>query len=343
MRGVAALGIVIYHVPSLAAVLPVSSAYLAVDLFFVLSGFVIAHAYGEKLKGQWSALQFMKVRLIRLWPLYVLGILIAAATTLAPVMSGHAPVMSWGGYAKATVTGILFLPTWPDHAWLPLYPLNIPAWSLLIELVANLVAALVWRRLSDRWLGAIIAVGAISVIFTSSLGTGLGDEGWRWSTVGGGLARVLFAFPAGIALYRAKDRFARLGLHPLALALGIALCFTVNVGGPLRVLYDLAAVLLYCPALVASGSASRPWKGAAPAFLMAGQLSYGIYVLHVPLWSLAAAACGLFGRRGWSDQAWFAFLFVIGVLVFAWIAGKLYDAPLRGWLNGRRKPIPAIA
>src|SRR5689334_1177120 len=79
MRGVAALGVVLYHLGGLGGAVPQPGGYLAVDLFFMLSGFVISHAYGAKLSAAWSPMQFMTVRLIRLWPLHLLGFLVTAA------------------------------------------------------------------------------------------------------------------------------------------------------------------------------------------------------------------------------------------------------------------------
>ena len=338
MRGIAALAVVIYHVPSLKAVVPVASAPLAVDLFFLLSGFVISHAYGQKLAAGWSTLDFMRVRLIRLWPLHMLALAAAAAVAMVPVISGSPPVMGWTPYAAALPTAVFFLPTWPFSADTPLFPLNIPVWSLFFELISNLAAVLIWRRLGNRLLAVIIGVSAVAltVLF---LATGDLDQGTVWGTLPGGLARVMFSFFLGVALYRMRARFSKFAVHPLILAAVMIALLAPNLAGSARGAYGLVAVLVICPLLVAAGSASKPWTGAAPFFLLAGQVSYALYVLHTPGWDILGAMVGLatHQREAWQANPLLGVAFLALILPAAWIAATYFDAPVRRFLTGARK------
>lgn len=326
-----------FHMGGLCGIIPVSSAYLAVDLFFLLSGFVISHAYGQKLSEQWSVVRFMTVRLIRLWPLHLLGIVVAGIVVLASLIAGTAENGGWTYYGAAAATAPLFLPTFPFSADTPLFPLNVPAWSLFIELIANLVAALVWRRLSNLVLGCIVGLSALGLIALSFGQDGL-DQGALWGELPGGMIRVGFSFFLGIAFYRLRDHFAKLAVHPLVLAVAVAALFMPNLSGTARSLYDVLAVLVVCPLLVAAGSASQPWRGGTALFLLAGQISYALYVLHAPGADVAALALGILHHRDWwaSPIARTAFLFPL--LLGCWVAMKIYDEPVRAFLTARFRP-----
>jgi peptidoglycan/LPS O-acetylase OafA/YrhL len=74
MRGVAAMGVVLYHLSQMLSLHLFRAGYLAVDIFFCLSGFVIAHAYERRLLGGLSPLRFAAIRFARFFPLIALGI-----------------------------------------------------------------------------------------------------------------------------------------------------------------------------------------------------------------------------------------------------------------------------
>ncbi len=136
LRGIAALAVVCFHRRE--GRFP--SAYLAVDLFYVMSGFVLAYAYDSRFAAGLSWRRFMAQRLIRLWPLYALGVII---TLVSAVLAGDQKA-----WAQAPLQ-FLFLPAQPgpDHA--PLYPLNLPAWSLMFELAINFVWAVFGARCAE--------------------------------------------------------------------------------------------------------------------------------------------------------------------------------------------------
>src|SRR5262249_19215172 len=142
-------------------------AYLAVDVFFALSGFVLAHSYERKLLTDLSLVGFMRIRLRRLYPLYFLALVVGGLIAL-----GRGEDVT-----AAFTTGLLFLPAPQGDV---LFPLNVPAWSLFFELVINFAYALTIRFLTNRALGVIIAAGAVAVV-ALALSYGGMDVGWGWA------------------------------------------------------------------------------------------------------------------------------------------------------------------
>lgn len=331
LRGVAALAVLLLHTnywlwPGLAR-----SAYLAVDFFFVLSGFVVAHAYDGKLERGLPVAQFLKLRMVRIYPLHLAGLLIAAVA-LAPA-DFHLPAVT---VAVALVLGGLFLP-WPfasspDH----LFPLNPPAWSLFFEVLANLAYGLTHRWLSQRVLVAMLAGAGTALCFKAAV-TGTIDGGVRWTSFEAGLARVFFSFPLGVLLYRGRASIpASLGAWgpwpPLAVLL--VLCLP-TIPEPWRAVYDLAFVTVLAPLLVAAGTQASPSAAARPVFLALGAISFPLYVLHEPLrpWLLAAAE-----RVGLKGPA-VGLAYLMAIVGIAWLAAPL-DAAVRRRLLGRsRRPV----
>lgn len=125
IRGIAALMIVLHHTGYYFSGLPFARSYLAVDLFFVLSGFVIAEAYSTRLKDGLSCFEFMRIRIIRLYPLYLLGTLLGIIH-IAGVMMGGNNSENWTVFELliTAAVAILMLPTPINQT---LYPLNGPS------------------------------------------------------------------------------------------------------------------------------------------------------------------------------------------------------------------------
>src|SRR5271156_4262478 len=163
LRGSAAILIVIFHVfnYSFGWDTPLSlmhHAYLAVDFFFGLSGFVVAYAYDDRWT-QMSTLQFFRIRLIRLHPLVLIG---ATLGLLGYLLDPFSKTMNRGPLSMvllAYLTSLLLLPSPPvagRHN--ESQALNGPAWSLTQEYLANIAYALIFRKLRAVTLGIIFAV-----------------------------------------------------------------------------------------------------------------------------------------------------------------------------------------
>lgn len=333
MRGLAALAVITDHVPSafMTALLP--GRYLAVDFFFVLSGFVLAHVYAERLKSKMSLGQFMRVRVVRLYPLYILGTLAGAVLALISALKG------WGDTSALQVaTSMLFalflIPCPPMFSMWPNapFPLNGPAWSLFFELLINVVFAFVARWLTPRLCLVFMAIGGVLLVPTA-FGFGQLDGGFAWSNFIAGFPRVTFGFFTGVWLYliRAHDRMPTLPTWAAYLAL--AAVFMIPGEGVWRALVDLLAALVIFPVLVATSANARASGWTLRASTFVGLTSYGVYILHVPLW-------------GWLSLAMDRFDLVlpgaVNVLIVALLAMSaaavlhvIYDKPLRRRLSGK--------
>lgn len=351
LRGVAALIVVAFHLfEAYAENNPqkqiINHGYLAVDFFFLLSGFVVAYAYDDRW-SRMSALGFFKRRLIRLQPMVILGSLIGAALFAFQDYSifPKYPSASTFHVLVVMVLGFVMIPL-PKSAdvrgWDEIYPLNGPAWSLFYEYVANALYALGVRKLSNRSLGVLVALSAIALIYLAVLGP-RGDliGGWALDPSGIqiGLSRVMFPFFAGVLLMRLGGRLQ----VPCAFAISsalltVALCLP-RFGGTdhlwINGLYDAGCVILLFPLIVAIGAGERMADGASVRIArFFGALSYPLYITHYPL---------IYIYTGWvvdhKISAMQGALVGVGVLVAAVTLASacltLYDEPVRRRLATR--------
>jgi peptidoglycan/LPS O-acetylase OafA/YrhL len=317
---------------------------LAVDLFFVLSGFVVAHAYlGRLEQGAMSGARLVRVRLIRFYPLYLLGFALGAMDVIGGMLAGRASDdAGWLSFWP----NLFFLPVAPGVAP-AFFPLNPPAWSLLAEFLINVVFAFAWTRLGLRTLGAVVGVGAIAVIACSFAYGGL-EAGWGWSTWPALIARVSFGFPLGVLLYRLHQRGLRApAISGLLLSslLGVLL-LTVRASGVAEAVFDAFVVVVCAPLVVWLGASARSGAVGAMAARFSARVSFAVYAIHYPLLLIVlgvdAKTVRLLGAHPLLDGA-----FLIGLtLCAAWVADAFYDRPLGALLSKtfvRKKPLGAGA
>lgn len=312
LRGLAALLVLAYHARGLA--LPreiLSHGYLAVDLFFVISGFVLARAYDGAL-ADGAGCAFMLKRLKRLYPMAALGLFLGATLWL---IGGKDPA----SVALLLSLGLLFV---PFTAGRDVFPLNGPQWSLMWELASNLVYALVAPWLSTRRLVALVLVGAAAhITLVISQGTGsLGPEGGAWWM---GAPRAVYGFFAGVLAARLV--MAGRSLVPAAPIVPILAVVVLTLTPPVpetgRAVFDLFAGLVLFPAIVASAAQATVGR-LRPALDALAGLSYALYALHIPVvmglaevtrtmpdgnvrWSLNALAFPLALGLAWAAHRWF--------------------------------------
>ena len=351
LRGVAALMVVAFHLfEAYSGGSPhkqiINHGYLAVDFFFLLSGFVVAYAYVDRWGGM-SQWQFYKRRLVRLQPMIVIGGLIGAALLAfqhSPMFPKLETVTTW------QVIGVLLLsfvmiplrPSAEIRGWGEIYPLNGPQWSLFYEYVANILYAVGLRKLSNRWLGALVALSALALIGLLVLGP-RGDVigGWALDAKGIhiGLTRVMFPFFAGVLLMRLGKRIKVRHGFAVCSVLLIAALSLPRFGGTERLwvngLYEAACVILLFPLIVAIGAGEKDVDG--PSLRIArffGDLSYPLYITHYPL--IYVYTAWVVDHKIPAAQG-----ALVGVGVFAaavaiaWACLKLYDEPARRWLAGK--------
>lgn len=333
MRGVAALLVLSHHTEIYwGAKLSTNHSYLAVDLFFILSGFVISHAYAQKLRdGRLSGARFMAIRWIRLWPLLVLGAVIGAAWNVANHAFGIGTVL------PALALMAFFLPfRLPGSDGL--FRLNDPSWSLFFEMVVNALYALVQPWLSDGRLKALVLCSGLGVVVVAFYCGSL-DVGYTWSgrSLGGGLVRAVYGIFLGAWLHRCHvarpadgKGLDRIGPWPLMVALTILL--TVPGDDQFDVVFDLISVLLVLPLCVYLGARVRVDERSARMFSFLGLLSYPLYVLHRPLSEMLAGPLGTplvaYAPLGGT-------MLVVVLVGVALLLDRFYDQPLRRFLSQR--------
>lgn len=331
LRGVAALAVLVLHIPTLAGLVP--HGYLAVDLFYIMSGFVVAHAYEARLKDGWPAGSFLRARIVRLWPLYLLGTAIGAGVLAGAVDDA----VGFAALGLLLAAAMLMIPT-PLDAESQVFVLNPPAWSLFFEMVANIIYAVVARNLGTRTLKLVVACGAAAVLIAFLLAE-KGSVGQHGHSLPGGLARIAFGFPLGLLLHRiwAGGRLAIRWPAALIVAAFIAVVAAPDLGRWNGVL-DAAIVLGVLPFIAAAAVTARLSPGLEKAAAFAAAMSYPLYILHGPI---------LRAFETWMAPTPLAYgLGGTASLVAAFVAARWFDRPARallGRLMQQRRPAPLTA
>lgn len=324
MRGVAAVSVVLYHAVNLLHIQIFPRGYLAVDLFFMLSGFVIAHAYDNRIAGGLGWREFAKIRIIRFYPLYLAGILLGTVRELALILTHNHYAFTTAQLGIAIATALLFLPFPTKERNYNLFSMNIPSWSLMYELLINVAYAMLFHKLSNRALSIIIALSG-SALVALIFRFGSANLGALSTDAIGGIARTIFSFSAGLLIYRLNIRTREV---PAALLLIVlTLCFMAPEF--FGYYYDLLFILILSPALVITGASTEPSPAALKTFIYLGVISFPIYAVHRPLLELGAAAATLAHLPGPVVGA----ACIIGLLILCPFLDRWYDRPFRTVLS----------
>lgn len=362
LRGVAALVVVVFH--CFETYIPVfgtqhvNHGYLAVDFFFVLSGFVIGYAYDDRW-GRMTTWGFFKRRLMRLQPMVIAGTLFGACLFFFseggfPLVGQTSPWM----FMLCLVMGLLMIPapTGLDiRGWGETNSFNGANWSLTFEYVGNVLYAFVFRRLATPVL-AVLCAGCL--FFTLDMTMGWDVFGFfpapKYDVIGGwsltpaqmyvGAGRLLYPFLCGLLLSRfltsrgGSPVVVRGGFWWASLLL-VVLFAVPQVGGRPGVadgLYQFLAIAVAFPlvVLVGAGSKTTGARGSKVCSLL-GDISYPLYITHYPL---------MYAQMAWvaahpDAPAWHHVALNVGIVVVAlgvaWASLKLYDEPVRAWLRGK--------
>jgi peptidoglycan/LPS O-acetylase OafA/YrhL len=318
LRGVAALSVLMLHIEHPSFRMPVAT-YTAVDLFFLISGFVIAQAYEGRIVT-FGVLAFLRARLIRLYPMLLVGLLILPAYLVAVFARyGVSPATPWQVLGSLGAS-LLFLPSHlpASRLWdaTMLFPLDGPMWSLMLEMWVNLAYALLLPWLSRRALAFIVLVAGAALV-AARLHLGGVDLGWGWPNAWGGAPRATFSFFLGVLIFRLK--IPRPAVPPWLVLAAIPALFCAP---------PILAVLVGFP-LVLIAATSADTRDARVMTAM-GALSYPLYVIHLPLlywvrWLLPLR---------WPEWASVSASLALVVLC-AFGVLKLWDEPVRRWLSRR--------
>ena len=351
LRGVAALMVVAFHVLETynggnRFNQVINHGYLAVDFFFLLSGFVVAYAYDDRW-GKMTHWDFYKRRLIRLQPMVVMGSLIGAALFYFQ-SSGTFPLISatpvWR-MLLVMVVGFTLIPLRPSmdiRGWQEMHPLNGPAWSLFFEYVANILYALVVRKFSNKALAVFVILAACLLIHYTVTGPS-GDVigGWSLDDVGlnVGFTRLLYPFFAGVLLSRIGRLIHIKWAFAVCSVLIIVALSVPRIGGAANLwmngLYESFCIIIVFPLIVSIGAGgSFTGKYAVKACTFLGGISYPLYITHYPLIYVYVAWVSN-NKVPMGHGLLVGLLLYITAISIAYACLKLYDEPVREWLRKR--------
>ena len=361
LRFVAAMHVVLFHtaMPYLAGAPGwlrgfVGNGFVGVSLFFVLSGFILAYNYldgeGEN-EGRVRARPFWAARFARVYPVYLLGLLLALPFFALEMAKRSGEVLAWFGAAVVAVPGLV-------QAWLPHTTLvwNGPGWSLSAEaffyLVFPLLAVPV-TRLGRRGL-AVLFVAAWALTFVAPLlywladpdrlGVGAHQYITPWLNVVKFNPVVRFPeFLMGVALGRAYVLHRRGGAVPgringvIALAVSAGIVATLCLGDRLPYVFLHNGLLAPAfAALVWTLAAGRGVLGkafAGPTLGLLGESSYALYVLHLPLSTLLLSAWKAAGLGAGSPQ--YLALYLVFSVALSVVVLRRVEEPARRALRRR--------
>lgn len=334
LRGVAALWVVTFHFLEMViwdySKLWLGHAWLAVDFFFCLSGFVMGYAYDGRIE-QLGLMQFFKARLIRLHPMVMMG------SVLGLIAFCVSPYGGTAGYSPARIAliftaSMLMVPygTMPGRGR-ALFGLNAPTWSLFWEYVANIAFGTVLHRLHRNVLLAISIAAAVALCWVGQIEGNL-PGGWNATTWWVGGVRIIFSFTAGLLVYRLNWRpRTQLGFGGLGLLLTLALVMPYATGGWVR---EVIVIVFFFPLLVALGAGTVLTPRMERLSRFSGDLSYPLYMTHyavIWIWAdfsgkqrLAGARLGLWVVAG-----------VVAMVLLSYLVMEFYDKPFRKWLRAR--------
>jgi len=343
LRGSAAFLIVVFHLFNYSFNFHgpwalVKHAYLAVDFFFALSGFVVAYAYDDRW-GKMTTLQFFRIRLIRLHPLVLLGATLGLLFYLFDPFGkamNHTPALM---LLLTYILSLLLLPSLPTGGRPnETQALNGPAWSLMQEYLGNIAYALILRRLRTTVLTLVFLLAGAALFWVANEKGSL-DGGWGYPEMWMAPLRLTASFVMGLWLYRIHDHvhFPKVGL--LLLSIVLVICFQMpvfsKVGGlSLNGLYDAACVLFLFPLIILCGAHSNAGVGMINLCKFSGRLSYPLYITHIGFVYVLA-------NYSWTHHPSVGFtvgwiLLLLPTVTFvAWVALKFYDEPVRAMLTRR--------
>ncbi len=326
LRGVAAICVMVFHRSEwFGPRFLMPGAYLAVDFFFILSGFVIGHAYADRMGGELGFGPYFQRRLIRLLPMTVVGALLGAVVFFIDHRGRNL-----GHLLLDTVATMLTLPTpWNSGNW----RLDPSLWSLFYELIVNVIFGLVIATLGGRRLWPFVCVLGVLflLIYPQEY---LHDAGFS-REFGGCLVRATLLFFFGVLLdslhRKSVFRWMRIGLVVGSTVVVASFMFDPDTAN--GSIARLGVVLVLYP-LVILGAANHEPKGRLRrAASFGGDISYPLYVLHFPLLAMIAGASVMLHHSKQPDSYLEAAARFALVVIASWVALKCYDEPVRRFLS----------
>lgn len=353
LRGVAAIIVICFHLAEPLATghldNVVNHGYLAVDFFFLLSGFVIGYAYDDR----WDKLtvgSFLRRRFERLQPLVVLGMTLGAITfyftdsTIWPLIH---TVPLWKLLVVLLIgCTILPIPLSMDiRGWQEMHPLNSVGWSLFFEYIANILYALWIRKLSNKALALFVMLAGILLVhFAVTNPNGDVTGGWTLNTehMRVGITRTLFPFFAGLLLSRYRRPVSIKNAFLWCSILVAIVLFMPRIGGAAHLwmngLYEAFCIIIVFPLIVHMGASGKVVsRTEEKIYKFLGDLSYPLYMTHYVLVYFYVAWISNHKGITLTQALPQALMTFCGAIVLAYASLKLYDEPARAWLRRKLK------
>ncbi len=361
LRGVAAILVLFYHIFEGFAfaesvngagdglITTLNHGHIAVDFFFILSGFVISYAYDSRWK-EMNVWQFFKRRLIRLHPMLVMGAVIGFASfAFVGFERWDGTVAPLGWAMTAMLLTMLMIPAVQGLPYEvrgngEMFPLNGPGWSLFFEYIGNILYALFIRRLSTKMLAALtIVLGLVHAYFFIFDVSGYGMIGVGWTidelNFWGGLVRMLFPFTLGMWLsrtYKPRKVKGAFWICSAVLVMVFAVPYIPSEGVlNLNCLYEYICIAFVFPIIVCLGACGSNDTNSITNKInkRLGDISYPLYIVHYPIMYIFYAWLidkHIYTLRECLGVASFV---VLASVALAVLCLKLYDEPVRRWLS----------
>lgn len=278
LRGVAALGVVLLHLDGVFGLgWNIGRAAVAVDFFFMLSGYVMARSYESRLKsGIMPSGKFLSIRFRRLAPTLAIGTLLGFVLLLH--LNGPST-----GLMLALATSLMMLPAMTGG--FGIYPFNGPAWSIFQEIIANILHAVLFAKMRSSLILGFAIASSIGLYFVSE-DLGRTPRGTLEPVLS--ILRVLPSYLIGITLCRRVENARANGPEgfkvPFACALICIPAYVAFAGGLPSSVAILLFIWLLAPMMILGGLTYR--GPARPAWFL-GAISYPIYALHMPIIKIA--------------------------------------------------------
>lgn len=340
VRGIAALYVVVYHLrEAIAHAIPetvlavLAKGYLAVDLFFVLSGFVLWMTWGSRFAARGWRLgpDFIRKRLARIWPLHALILFGCIALALAMVATNR-PLPEDVVWTELPLH-FLLIQNWgftPELTW------NGPAWSISTEFAAYILfvplamalrTVSTWRRTNLLIIVpmAVVALTALlAAVFAAAGHDRLGEEITRL-----GLLRCVIEFVIGVLVCMAWQSARTAATTFAAIAGLIVVVIAATSATP-----ETFVVPLLFAALVPTLATLSTWRGnplSTPPLIWLGEVSYAVYIAHILLWEVFKL---LFVADENAVPLWHLAAFLALLLLASGVLHRLIELPTRRWLSG---------
>ena len=343
LRGVAALSVVCFHLFEAYATShldqKINHGYLAVDFFFILSGFVVGYSYDDRWKTM-TIKDFIKRRFIRLHPMVIMG---AIMFYFQGCSVWDVSKVSVAMLLMSTLINACLIPATPGFEIRgvgEMYPLNGPSWSLFFEYIGNILYAFFIHKLPTKFLSILVLLAGCGLAAFAIWGP-LGDICVGFSLTSeniiGGSLRLLFSFSAGLLLSRIFKPIKIRGAFWIGSLSIVVLSAIPRIGGSenlwMNGLYDTICFTILFPIIVylgASGQTTDKTTTRICKFL--GDISYPLYMVHYPFIYLYYAWVKN-EHLTFSQSLPGALALLIGSVILAYLCLKLYDEPVRKFLT----------